>query len=245
MTVLVLRPSPSGEELVHLLNKQGIKSWHTPLIRFIEGQELEQFPDKLSRLQSGDLLFVVSQNAVKYADRMLTEKHINWPADIQYFAIGHATANALRSVTNCPVNYPKDREISEHLLQLPELHNIKSKNALILRGNGGRDLLAEQLKLRGATVDFCECYQRKPINYLSSELAAVWQSQDISTIVVTSAEILQRVYALVEEQNKRWLLDRKLIVVSERIALLAKQLGWSNVKIADNADNNSLLAALK
>lgn len=245
MAVLVTRPSPFGESLVQLLNRNGIKAWHTPLIQFVDGQELGEFPQKLLYLNSGDLLFVVSQQAVQYANQALSKARINWPTNIQYFAIGQATANALHQATGCPVNYPKDREISEHLLQLSELQEVNGKNALILRGNGGRELLANQLRLRGVDVTFCECYQRQIIDYSQTELFAVWQEQRINTLVITSAEMLQRIYALVEEKNKSWLLNCRLIVVSERIALLANRLGWNNIKIADNADNISLLAALK
>lgn len=92
MTVLVTRPSPFGESLVQLLNENGINAWHTPLIRFIEGQDIEKFPQRLLYLKSGDLIFFVSQQAVQHASRALIKENMIWPADIQYFAIGQATA---------------------------------------------------------------------------------------------------------------------------------------------------------
>lgn len=245
MTVLVTRPSPFGEALVQQLNKHDIKAWHTPLITFIEGQQLNQFAEKIVTLTAGDLLLFVSQQAVHYANQALATHHLDWPVDLRYFAIGRATANSLHQVTNCQIHYPKDREISEHLLQLPELQNIHGKNALVLRGNGGRGLLAEQLQLRGANVEFFECYQRKLIAYSSVDLIAVWQQQGVDTLVLTSAEMLERIYRLVAEKDRPWLFNCQLIVVSERIAHLAHQLGWDQIKIADNADNHSLLAALK
>jgi uroporphyrinogen-III synthase len=69
----------------------------------------------------------------------------------RYFAIGRTTALALHTVSGADVRYPLDREISEVLLQLPELQTIAGKRALILRGNGGRELLGETLRERGAT----------------------------------------------------------------------------------------------
>jgi uroporphyrinogen-III synthase len=71
----------------------------------------------------------------------------------RYFAIGRTTALALHTVSGADVRYPLDREISEVLLQLPELQTLP-ESALILRGNGGRELLGETLRERGADVTF-------------------------------------------------------------------------------------------
>ncbi|WP_438895058.1 uroporphyrinogen-III synthase, partial [Bacillus cereus group sp. BC243] len=84
---------------------------------------------------------------------------LNWPTAPRYFAIGRSTALALHTVSGSDVRYPLDRETSEVLLQLPELQTLIGKRALILRGNGGRELLGETLRERGADVTFCECYQ--------------------------------------------------------------------------------------
>ncbi len=72
----------------------------------------------------------------------------------RYFAIGRTTALALHTVSGQHIHYPLDREISEVLLQLPELQNIAGKNALILRGNGGRELLGATLTASAARSHF-------------------------------------------------------------------------------------------
>ena len=144
------------------------------------------------------------------------------------------------------VRYPLDREISEVLLQLPELQNIAGKKALVLRGNGGRELLAETLTARGADVTLCECYQRCPIHYDGAEEAMRWQSRDVKTIVVTSGEMLQQLLTLIPLwYRENWLFKCRLLVVSERLAKLAQEMGWQDIQVADSADNDALLRALQ
>ena len=132
------------------------------------------------------------------------------------------------------------------LLQLPELQTIAGKKALILRGNGGRELLAETLTARGADVTLCECYQRCAIHYDGAEEAMRWQSREVNTLVVTSGERLQHRWTLIPLWDReRWLLTCRLLVVSERIAKLAQELGWQDIQVADGADNDALLRALQ
>ncbi|HDG1689442.1 TPA: uroporphyrinogen-III synthase [Kluyvera georgiana] len=246
MTILVTRPAPQSEALVSRLRALGRVAWSFPLIEFTPGRELNTLGQALGALDDGDLAFALSQHAVSFAQAQLQQQRLRWPTSPRYFAIGRTTALALHQVSGADVRYPLDREISEVLLQLPELQNIAGKKALILRGNGGRELLAETLISRGADVTLCECYQRSAIHYDGAEEAMRWQSRGVSTIVVTSGEMLQQLWALIPLwYRESWLLKCRLLVVSERIAKLAREMGWQEIQVADSADNDALLRALQ
>lgn len=246
MSILVTRPSPQGEELVSRLRALGREAWSFPLIEFTPGRELAKLPGYLSALGEGDLLFALSQHAVEFAHAQLQQRGLPWPLAPHYFAIGRTTGLALHKVSRRDVRYPLDREISEVLLQLPELQKIAGKKALILRGNGGRELLGETLKDRGASVTFCECYQRSSRDYDGAEVAMRWQSRGITRLVITSGEMLKQLWSLIPQwYREQWLLHCEVLVVSERLAEQARELGWRNIRVADGADNDALLRALQ
>jgi len=246
VTILVTRPSPAGEELVGRLLALGKMAYSFPLIEFSPGRQLAQLPAQLAALPADSLVFVLSQNVIHFASPLLRQSGIDWPKEHTWFAIGRTTALALHAASHLTIHYPQDRETSEVLLQLPELQQIHGKQALILRGNGGRELLGETLQERGAKVTFCECYQRNEINYNPLEEAWRWYERQISIIVVTSGEMLQQLYTLIPAwYRENWLLQCQLLVVSERLASLARHLGWHNILVADNADNDALLRALQ
>ena len=246
MSILVTRPSPAGEQLVSRLRTLGQVAWSFPLIEFSPGRELPTLFDHLSTLQEGDLVFALSQHAVEFAHAHLQQHAHTWPIAPHYFAIGRTTALALHTVSGIDVRYPLDREISEVLLQLPELQTIAGKRALILRGNGGRELLGETLTARGADVTFCECYQRCAKYYDGAQEAMRWKARGVNTLVITSGEMLHQLWSLVPEWYRdNWLLRCRMLVVSERLANLARELGWQDILIAENADNDALLRALQ
>lgn len=246
MSILVTRPSPQGEELVSRLRALGREAWSFPLIEFSPGSELAALGSRLAALGEGDLLFALSQHAVAFANARLAREKLNWPPAPAYFSIGRTTALALHQASGAEVRYPLDREISEVLLKLPELQNIAGKKALILRGNGGRELLGESLAARGAEVTFCECYQRRQRHYDGAEEAMRWQNRGVTALVVTSGEMLQQLWSLTPQWYRdSWLLGCDLLVVSERLAQLARELGWRKIRVADGADNDALLRALQ
>lgn len=246
MTILVTRPSPAGEQLVCRLIAQGRFAYHAPLISFSSGADLSKLPHALAQLNEGDLVFALSQHAVSYANTIINQIGLQWPAHLSYYAIGRTSGQALQQACAFPVEYPRERETSENLLLMPALQRLAGKQVLIMRGNGGRELLADTLAERGAMVKKYECYQRTPVHYDGHEQSAHWQHAGVDTLVITSGEMLQRLYALVPDNSRSsWLLRCQLIVASERLATLAQKLGWISIRVADNADNEALIRAIQ
>ncbi|MDF7661000.1 uroporphyrinogen-III synthase [Erwiniaceae bacterium L1_54_6] len=246
MTILVTRPEPAASELVARLRTQGKLAWSLPLIEFTPGRDVDDLPQQLSDLQPDDLVFLLSQQVVTFAHPALQRQGFSWPTQLDYYAIGRSTALALHTVSNLKVDYPHARETSEELVRLNRLQKVSGKRALILRGSPGRELLADTLTERGVDVRYCECYQRCEKYYDGAVEGRRWRDRGITTLVVTSGEMLQQLFGLFPPIDRReWLLHCRLLVVSERLATLAASMGWQDIDVADGADNDALLRALR
>ncbi|OOF44906.1 uroporphyrinogen-III synthase [Rodentibacter rarus] len=244
MAVLVTRPDERGKQLVDLLNQSGIVALHLPLFTFESGGDLEAFPKKLTQLNCGDYVFLVSQSAVDFSVKTLKETGFYWREDLQYFTVGQRTAQYFSCQSEQVVRYPISQENSEALLALPQMQRLDGKQILILRGNSGREYFAEQAKQRGAIVDILECYRREPILYNKEEQTSICKRAGVDTLVVTSLEILQALIEFVPENEQNWLKGCRLVTVSPRIAEAAQQQGWQSVTLSPKADNPSLLNTL-
>ncbi|AIN46961.1 uroporphyrinogen-III synthase [Candidatus Palibaumannia cicadellinicola] len=245
MSILVTRPSPAGEQLVKILRTYGKSAWHLPLIYFLPGLDLPMLAKRLTALSHDDLLFIISQHAIDYAHSWLLQQGITWPVRLRYFAIGRTSGRRLRSLSGLPVSYPYQCETSESLLSLPSLASLDGRRALILRGNGGRDLLKSTLLQRGVQVEYCECYRRYPIPYDGEEQGHRLLSLGIKTLIITSGEMLQQFYTLMPKYSHNyWFMRCRLIVMSERLAIIADQLGWKNIIVVNVADNDALMRVL-
>ncbi|MGP1959263.1 MAG: hypothetical protein ACTS7E_04885 [Arsenophonus sp. NC-CH8-MAG3] len=84
---------------------------------------------------------------------------------MSYYGIGHSTASTFHHLTNLSIQLSQTGETSETLLKLTGLQSLLGKKSLLLRGNGGRELLATRLKSCRSHIDYCECYQRQSIKY--------------------------------------------------------------------------------
>ena len=244
MAVLVTRPDERGQQLVDMLAKAGGVAIHLPLFNIEAGAELNGLPNKFTQLKVGDYVFAVSKSAVDFADKALKNTGFVWRDDLQYFTVGQGTAQHFAVTTTLAVHYPTTQENSEGVLQLAAMQNLQGKTILILRGNGGRELLSEQAQQRGANVEIVECYRRESIVYNSTEQTSLCKRAGVQTIVATSAEILTQLVDFVPQNEHNWLKSCQLITVSERISHLAQALGWQNVIVSPRADNQTLLQTL-
>lgn len=95
MKILVMRPSPTGEELVNDLNKIGIPSWHFSLFNFYPSLSEKSLSKKVHKLYQSKIILVFSKKSIYYTDLYLTKNNLKWPYYAKYYAIGKSTASFL------------------------------------------------------------------------------------------------------------------------------------------------------
>jgi uroporphyrinogen-III synthase len=151
---------------------------------------------------------------------------------------------AAHGVTGCVA--PTERFDSEALLALPELATaaVKGKRVAIFRGDGGRELLAETLRRRGATVDCITCYRRSGPAAGVAPLLATWRSGRLDALAVSSSEGLRHLLDLLDAEGRGFLQKTPLFVPHARIAESARALGLSNIILSGAADAGIMAALL-
>lgn len=242
MTPLVVRPEPQASSLSQALLAAGHQPVTSPLLSFVDGDELDRLPELLTPLSSRDYVIAVSVQAVNFTHTVLQSKGLSWPK-AHYIAVGEATGNAFAAVGIMDAAVPDDPR-SEGIISLPGLEELTDRKVVILRGNGGRHMIAPTLASRGAQVDYCEVYKREYSADPDGELMKSWQRQGVDSIIITSGGLLSHIAHLAKTSAKDWLLSRLLIVPSIRVVEEAKELGFTQIINAEGASNQALIAAL-
>ncbi|WP_163938511.1 uroporphyrinogen-III synthase [Paraferrimonas sp. SM1919] len=231
MNVLLTRPQGRNENLSALLNGAGIGNIISPILKIVPHNETH--PD----ITQYNKVIFISKNAVDFVDR----KALNL-ANVDYFAVGKSTAEALVSLGQ-KVTTPAIQS-TEGLLALTELSSVENQKILIIRGVGGREDLKHQLQIGGANVDYWQVYRRIVNPSLKPSSISQWHHIKIDHILITSGESLLNLINLVADQDKDWLFNCTLVVISERIALLARKHGFSKLILCNSANDKDILAKL-
>ena len=158
--IAVTRPLGQATKLNALIERSGGQAISFPLIAIAPLLDYHVFQTQLEKLPDYDWAIFISSNAVQHGVPRLLKHWGGAPAGLHFAAIGPATAAELKKFGIDDTLIPHDRFDSEALLALPEMHNVASHKIMIFRGVGGREILADTLRQRGAHVEFAECYQR-------------------------------------------------------------------------------------
>lgn len=238
LRVLVTRPAHQANQLGRLIEQQGGQAILLPTIaiEFIEAD--------LTKLLQQDMAIFISPNAVQATQRLMQKQGIVWPKQIMIAAVGASTAQAL-SAAGLPATVVPEQFNSEGLLALPALQNIGGKRIIIFRGDGGRELLSTILQQRSAVLTEVVIYRRTlPVMDIKQQLSG-WQTGGLDIIVVTSNTGLQNLLTIIGEAARNWLLNMPLLVISERMAQFARELGFvKKPLVADNATDAAIVQAL-
>jgi uroporphyrinogen-III synthase len=115
---------------------------------------------------------------------------------------------------------------------------------VIFRGDGGRELLADELAARGALVEYATCYRRSRPDSDPAPLVAAWERDGLHAVTVTSSEGVRNLCGMVGTAGRALLAKTPLFVTHPRIGQAAREAGLSIVVVAPEPGDEGLLAAL-
>jgi uroporphyrinogen-III synthase len=229
---------------------------YQPMIEIEPGPDLTRLPALMAQ-QDVDILIFVSGFAVDYfITGLKTVEHGEKIKQTAMVAVGASTAKKLHQWTSQTV-ISAVPETTEGLLALAPLQaeQVNGKNIVIVRGLGGRELLAEQLQSRGAKTVYWQLYQRLGITGKGQQWLPQWQSNNIDSIVITSIAIFD---SLLENLTGKkagnlaavampWLCQLKWVVASDRIAQHIGQSGIPSGQIfnANGASDQAVFEQVK
>lgn len=247
--VVLTRPIAQAEPLASRIRALGREVEVLPLL------EISPLPDQaplravLAGLADYKLVAFVSPNAIDAAFAHIAA----WPQGLQAAVVGEGSRQALiaQGVPASRIASPADPALSdtEHLLQALDMPALRGARVLIVRGESGRELMADSFRAAGAEVTVLPAY-RRAVPRLTDALAARLRALAAGEAdwIITSSEALRGLVGLLNELNKLTIVatlqHHHLIVPHSRIADTAKSLGFPNVTLTGSGDER-VLAALQ
>ncbi|NOQ34275.1 MAG: uroporphyrinogen-III synthase [Methylococcaceae bacterium] len=240
INILVTRPKQQGLSLIKLIEQHGGTAINFPTLEIIPLINNQQIKTKLEYLADYQWHIFISANAVNFALQANNGK-IESFKQAKIAAIGKATAKALEEAGLIADLIPEIGFNSEALLAMPPMQSLKNKKFLIIRGEGGRETLAQTLKERGATVDYLEVYKRVQPKADNSAILALLAEKKIQAITITSGEALHNLIAMLGNEIQATLFNIPLIVISERIKQIAQDLGFKQVHVSASPADTAII----
>lgn len=248
--VLITRPAHQQPPLITGLQVRGAKTISLPLLAITapsRGDQADVLRRQLLALDSYELLVFISSNAVREGCKAIDDYWPQFPVGLDLLAIGPSTAALAEELTGQRVRSAAGGMTSEDLLELDSFTNIEGRRIGIFRGEGGRDFLAQQLRKRGAQVDYFDVYRREELNYEDTQVREALIESEPTLLTAMSGQTLQALRGLIDQLSEPQadkLLTLPVIVPSQRVRDLAAEMGFENPIAAPGADLDALLQAL-
>lgn len=204
----------------------------SPMAICPEAVALARFP---AQYQQADAVFWVSPSAVEMAQTVWTFPQQDNTPNI---AVGKATAKALQQA-HCPrIICPEQGNDSEAVAQLAIWQTLPPNAQIVLvRGQGGREWLANHLRERSFRVSCAEIYRRQTLALDWT----LWQTAAIQAAWVTSRELVHSLFQQAPANMVQTLQSLLYFTHHPRIAEALYQAGVQRVEIITALDAATLL----
>jgi uroporphyrinogen-III synthase len=230
--LLVTRPRPQCADWLARLAELGVDAAALPLIEILPARDAAPVHDAWAALPRVDLAVFVSPNAVEQF--FARAGGAAWPAATLAACVGPGSARALvaHGVPAGQVVQPAADAAnldSEHLWQqLQPRRPWRDARVLLLRGDGGRDWLAERLREAGAQVEAVTVYHRSGPRLGAAEQALLTAARARPADHVWLFSSAEAIGHLAGES----LAGQRAIATHPRIAEAARAAGFDPVVLA-------------
>lgn len=248
LQVIVTRPREQAEGWLPALRAAGFEAHALPLIEIAPGPDPAAIRQAWASLPGCTLAMFVSVHAVRHFFEAAPPAGPHWPAGTRAGSTGAGTSAALRAVgvpAGCIVEPPEGaRADSEGLWQVLCRYDWQGAQVLVVRGEQGRDWLAETLTAAGAAVRFVAAYARRSPALSPAEverLQAARAHPAAHAWVFSSAEAVQQLAQATP--GAAWG-SSQAVATHPRIAQAVREAGFGRVQEAAGAQLPAVLAAL-
>jgi uroporphyrinogen-III synthase len=253
--VVVTRPLAQSVGLAQRIIALGRPAVVFPLLEIHPLNDLAPLREVLTDLAGYVMVAFVSPNAIDAAFAELS----NWPHGVALAVMGEGSRVALArhgmTDSNAIIFSPRNRRrtdsesLLETLLDALRDGTLRAGKILIVRGESGRELLADHLRAHGMAVTQVAAYRRVAAELTEArrqQLEALMECQN--DWLVTSSEALRILVAMVGQLDCAHdvvkMQQQRMIVPHARIAETAHALGFLDVVLTGSGDEQ-LLAALQ
>ena len=249
--VVITRPLAQAEALARRVAALGREVVVLPLLEIFPLPDQSALTATLADLSRYAMVAFVSPNAIDAAFAHVAR----WPRRVTLAVLGEGSRAALArhglDDANATIVSPLDpaRSDSENLLRSLDLASLAGKEVLIVRGESGRELMADGLRAAGAVVTTVAAYRRS-VPQLNPALRAqlLGLLERDNDWIVTSSEALRGLLALVDGLDSAAAVSKMqqqhFIIPHARIAETAAALGLTRTTLCGSGDER-LLAALQ
>ena len=235
--VVVTRSVEDVDRLAERLTSDGHLPIKLPLLAI---EPLQSSVDIDNLPSTSAVIIYTSVNAVRHGFEAISQAITN--DGFVTIAVGAKTRDALGK-KGVRAESPA-REDSEGILAFLESLDQSTTHVVLVKGQGGRDLIETRLDRLGIHLTIIECYRRVWPDVSEANFLSAVSIESPSIIHVASGETLTRLTDLCWAHGVDVLDAHTLVVPSQRVADQARELGWQSRIVADGAGDEALLKAV-
>ena len=235
-----LRPTGQQRSLLRAAVAAGASGLSLPGLRLRAREDTRTGADLDAALRCERVIFT-SPAAVRFCVRLRT---LRPRSRRQVFALGVGTRAALRRAGIADVRIPATAD-SEGLLAMRAFAAIAGARIGLVTAPGGRGLIADGLRERGATLAIAEVYAREPARLRAAHVQRLLDARGHGAACITSAEALRNALTALPRDARSVLLRCVAVASSERLQGIARDAGFRRTIRAEGTAPRQLVHALE